>query len=77
MKSCEDRNSRIFEGTLTVSDLLGNEIIRLKMEDQTPITPAKKLALQKYWDINRFEDNKTHFAAETYEISSSPGSPPR
>lgn len=61
------RNVRAYEGTLEVSDLLGNQIILLNIENQTPLDAHRTQQFTQYFEMNEFINNQSHFAAESFE----------
>jgi hypothetical protein len=61
-----DRKVRAYQGTLDVRDLLGNPIILLEIKDQTPVGPHETHRFEQYFEINKFIDRDTRFAAEQF-----------
>jgi hypothetical protein len=62
-----DRKVRAYEGSLDVHDLLGNEIISLTVEEQTPLDIHQLQHFKRYWEINEFLTNQSRFAATDFE----------
>jgi hypothetical protein len=61
-----DRNVRAYEGSLQVNDTLGNEIILLKLTNESTLAAHGAGRFTRYWDINQFIDSNTRLAAEEY-----------
>jgi hypothetical protein len=62
-----DRAVRAYQGTLDVQDLLGNRIILLSVQSQTPLTAHHTQRFNQFFDINQFENKELNFAAEQFE----------
>ncbi len=67
MMNNSGRKVRAYQGTLDVLDLLGNQIILLEVKDQTPVGPHGTHRFEQYFEINKFIDSNTRFAAEQFE----------
>jgi hypothetical protein len=62
-----DRAVRAYQGTLDVQDLLGNRIILLSVQSQTPLTAHHTQQFNQFFEINQFENKELNFAAEQFE----------
>lgn len=66
-KNNSDRKVRAYQGSLEVTDTLGNEIISLKLTNESPLGAHETGRFTRYWEINQFIDSNTRFAAEEFE----------
>ncbi|MGO9264364.1 MAG: hypothetical protein ACLQBA_05665 [Candidatus Binataceae bacterium] len=62
-----ERKVRAYQGTLDVDDLLGNRVILISVESQTPVDSHRTQQFKRYFEINQFEDAQTQFAAESFD----------
>jgi hypothetical protein len=61
-----ERALRAYQGTLDVEDVLGNRIILLAVQNQSPLDPHRTQQFKQYFEINEFENRDTRFAAEQF-----------
>jgi hypothetical protein len=62
-----DRPVRAYQGTLVVQDLLGNQIIRLAVQSQTPLGSHHTQQFSQFYEINKFDNKDMNFAAEQFD----------
>jgi hypothetical protein len=66
-KNNSDRRVRAYQGSLEVTDILGNQIISLSLTNESPLGAHETGRFTRYWEINQFIDSNTRFATADFE----------